>query len=304
MVNTQWFGVYARKEESRSTQDGFLMDIRSLADRLIRAGIGSLPGKDGREMPCENFYDDWHVYAVNCEGETAHGLVKLREQEHDAALGLYADGDAPGVTVSFVGFDVEKLILCLQKRDAETRSALAREITRVVSVRGEMHDELLKRYFVRPQAQGAYCIAEQYIAHAASFARNGRLELPLLYRKGCGGRRIARFMRENERAAGRMICDGESILLQDATNLTVQEKYAVLAAHTANTSLNSFAAEVRMHAQFLLPLMRVRLLGHSLYDSALRADMTIDNARAMSFAPYYHEASLCVRRQAKEHGKR
>ena len=286
------------------TQDGFAMDTSPLAEYLRRGGVLSLTGSDGREMPVERFYDDWYVYSVTRDGQTTYGLVKLREQEHDAQQGMYADGDEPGVTVSFVAFDVEKLSACLREPSQEKHSALAKEISRVVSEKGVKHDEQLKRYFADVHAQGAYCIAQQYIRHAASFAVNGRLEVPQRYQEGSGGRRITRFMHKIELAAGHPLCDGSDILIRDMENLTKQEQYAILATHTANTSLNSFAAEVRMHAQFLIPALRVRLLGHSLYDSALRADMTIDHAKSMAFAPYYHEFCACVRRQAKAHGKR
>ena len=35
--------------------------------------------------------------------ECTYSLFKMREQEHDAKQGLYADGDTPGVAVPFIG---------------------------------------------------------------------------------------------------------------------------------------------------------------------------------------------------------
>lgn len=297
------FKAFVRdREEICAAEDGFCMDICSLAERLRRVGIPSLPGSDGRENPCDRFYDDWHVYAVQTGGDAVYGLVKLREQEHDAQQGLYADGDVPGVTVSFVGFDVGALNRCLAEDSMDNRRLLAQEIDRVVSRRGVKHDPRLKRYFADVRAQGAYCIARQYIRHVLSFVRDGQLEVPQRYAQGSGGRRILRFMQRNDEAAGYALCDGRYIKIKCADCPTMEEQYAVLATHTANTSFNSFAAEVRMHAQFLLPVLRIGMRTAFLYNSALRADMTIDGAGKMWFAPYYYRASACVRRQAKEHG--
>ena len=84
---------------------------------------------------------------------------------------------------------------------------------------------------------------------------------------------------------------------------TQYEKLAILATHTADVSFPSFAAEVQYHARFLTPLARIPIpfLGRSLYDSAIRADMTIDDCELEGPAPFHNLNSRWVRRQAQCH---
>ena len=67
----------------------------------------------------------------------------------------------------------------------------------------------------------------------------------------------------------------------------------------------SFAAEVEYHARFLIPLMKVKIpfFGRSVYDSAIRADMTIDDTEFEGPAPFYQAESKIVKRQLALHGK-
>lgn len=77
----------------------------------------------------------------------------------------------------------------------------------------------------------------------------------------------------------------------------------ILATHTADVSFASFAAEVQYHARFLTPLARIPIpfLGRSLYDSAIRADMTIDDCELEGPAPFHNQNSRWVRRQIRSH---
>ena len=104
-------------------------------------------------------------------------------------------------------------------------------------------------------------------------------------------------------AAGYTVCDREYIYVRNADNLSRQEMLAILAAHTADVSFQSFAAEVQYHACFLTPLARIPIpfLGHSIYDSAIRADMTIDDCELEGPAPFHNLNSRWVRRQVKCH---
>ena len=67
----------------------------------------------------------------------------------------------------------------------------------------------------------------------------------------------------------------------------------------------SFAAEVEYHARFLTPMAKVRipLLGKTLYDSAIRADMSVGDAEFQGPTPFYREASKIVKRQYVLHHK-
>ena len=81
------------------------------------------------------------------------------------------------------------------------------------------------------------------------------------------------------------------------------EAAAILATHTGNTSLHSFAAEVEYHAKFLTPIAKIRIpfWGRSIYDSAIRADMIIGDTEFEGPAPFHRAESKIVRRQSKCH---
>lgn len=286
------------------TRDGFYLAKLSLAELLACRGIDALVGSKGQCMPCSAYFDDWHLYGVRKRSGCVYSLVKLREQEYDAARG---DGDTPGVTVSFIAFQTQLLEQCLKQDSQENRKLLCAEIDRVVAARGQIHDPDLKDYFLRPEAQAPYLIAEQYVLHLASCARDGILPLPeacraLLENRG-GNCRIPDFLEANNQSAGRIICDGQRLYLGSAAGLSVFEKLALLASHTGNTSFHSFAAEIRWHAMFLMGIARIRLpfLGGSVYGSAIRADMTIDDKEFEGPTPYYDLESRLVQEQKKWH---
>ena len=100
-----------------------------------------------------------------------------------------------------------------------------------------------------------------------------------------------------------MICDHQFIYLEHPQQLCDHEKYAILATHTANTSFHSFAAEIRFHALFLTSLAKIPipLIWRSPYDSAIRADMSIDDCELQGPTPYYRENSCMVRKQKQTH---
>jgi hypothetical protein len=181
------------------------------------------------------------------------------------------------------------------------------EINRVVAAGGQKHCEALKQYFVRTEAQGAYLIAKLYTGYIASLAKDGRLPVPERYvsdyrARGLRGR-VARFIEENNRAAGKTICDHETIWIDDPLCPTKEERLAILATHAGNTSLFSFAAEVQFHARFLTWWARISIpvIGRSPYASAIRADMSIGDAEFTGPTPYYWPNSRIVKQQYNCH---
>lgn len=296
-----------------STMDGCRLSTRSLADCLVERGILSLPDKEGEEMICERFFDDWYLYEIKDEKETVYSLYKMREQEYEKEEGIQADGDTPGMTVSFIAFDAACLMRCLEEPSHANRLALNEEIDRVVVRRGQRHHKLLKAYFSDVKAEAPYLMAELYVKHVAGFSENGVLPVSKhyasLYEKSKAGKasakdlRLPTFIEENNRKAGRIVCDHKTIRMADPNHLTEEEKLAILATHTANTSYHSFAAEVRFHAVFLVDVARIPLpfIGHSVYDSAIRADMTIEDGELVGPTPYYQEDSKWMREQKKFH---
>lgn len=288
-----------------STEDGFTGVDRSLAQILEAKQIRQFLDSQGVWQECHRFFDDWYLYAVPGQREPVYSLFKLREQEFDALDGRPADGDTSGVTVCFIAFDCRRLLSALAEPTGENTRQLNREINRVVAHRGQRHHPALKAYFRRPEAQGAYLVAALYVRHIASFAREGVLPTPpgyqALTRQSKMGRRLIPFLQALNVRAGRTVCDGQVLHLEPVADEA--QANAILATHTANTSAHSFAAEVEYHARFLTPLARLRLpfLGRSVYDSAIRADLSLGDGEWQGGAPFYKEDSRLVRRQRSLH---
>ena len=307
------FNGNIKEKDVLQTNDGFWFVYRSIADILSNKGIFDFPDSNGERLACNKFFDDWFLYAVLNDNDYVYSLLKLREQEHDAQDGAPADGDTPGVTISFISFDCRRLIACLAVPTDENRKKLNAEINRVVAYKGQRHHKALKRYFRNPQSHGAYLVADLYTRHIASFAENGCLAVPEQYKKivqqsslcknSNKRTRLPHFIDALNQAAGRVVCDHEHIFLENRKNPTEKEAAAILATHTGNTSAFSFAAEVEYHARFLTPLARLKIpfVGKSIYDSAIRADMTVGDTEFEGPAPFYQEDSKIVKRQYELH---
>lgn len=306
---------YVSPSDIISTSDGFFMLRKSIADILSSEGIFDVPGSGGERLACSKFFDDWFLYAVPDGTDYIYSLLKLREQEHDAEDGSFADGDTPGVTISFIAFNIRRLQDCLADPGDDTEKSLNTEINRVVAYRGQRHHDALKRYFKNPQSEGSYLVADIYVKTIASFADGGCLKVPVAYKalvqKSDSGKtdeksaRLPRFVAALNRTAGRVVCDHENIYLENREAPSDHEAAAILATHTGNTSVYSFAAEVEYHAKFLTPLARIKVpfLGRSVYDSAIRADMTVDDTEFEGPAPFYRQNSKIVKRQYALHRK-
>ena len=298
------------------TADGFFLANRDLATILAQKGIYDFLDSQGDRLACNRFFDDWFLYAVPNGNAYTYSLLKLREQEHDTKDGAPADGDTPGVTIAFIAFDCGALLECLADPTDENRSRLNREINRVVALRGQNHHDVLKAYFKDPRSEGAYLVAEVYTRRIAALAKNGTLEVPEAYKKTVQRSvsyksaekwsRLPSFIEELNRVAGHTVCDNERIFVSDRESPTGLECAAILATHTGNTSVYSFAAEVEYHARFLTPLAKIKIpfFGRSVYDSAIRADMTVDVGEFEGPAPFYRSDSEIVERQRELHRDR
>ena len=302
-----------KESEVLQTQDGFWLIYKSLSDILSDKSIFDFPDSSGERLMCRNFFDDWFLYAVPDEADYTYSLLKLREQEHDAEDAAPADGDTPGVTISFIAFDCKKLLDCLADPTDENRQRLNDEINRVVAYSGQWHHKALKKYFINPKSEGAYLVADQYTKHIASMANNGYVEVPehykeivqqsISYKNSEKLARLPRFVAALNAEAGYVVCDNEKIHIRDSRNPNRFECAAILATHTGNTSVFSFAAEVEYHARFLIPAAKLKIpfFGKSIYASAIRADMTIDDTEFEGPAPFYQPESKIVKRQYALH---
>ena len=288
---------YIKSSNVLKTSDDFWLIHKSLADILAERGIFDFLNPDGDRRLCSKFYDDWFLYAVPGDGSPA-------------------DGDTPGVTISFISFGCERLLDCLADPSDENRRKLDDEINRVVARRGQRHHKDLKRYFVSPSSEGAYLVADTYVKHLAAFSRDGYLEVPehykeivqqsISYKNSEKLARLPRFIDVLNREAGYTLCDNHKIFIRNPEEPTAREAAAILATHTGNTSIFSFAAEVEYHARFLTPLAKIKIpfFGRSIYDSAIRADMTVDDTEFEGPAPFYQADSKIVKRQYALHQDR
>ena len=298
-----------REENVLFTKDGFYMIYKSISSILISKGIETFPDREDRILECRNFFDDWFLFAIPDHEDYVYGLLKMREQEHDLDQGMKADGDTPGVTISFISISTDILKSCLENPSAENRKEMGMEINRVVAYPKQSHHPALKAYFIRPQAEAPYLIAETYVNHIASFSTAGTLNVPKAYKEIYLKRstsskyaRVPDFLEENNREANRAVCDHEKIYIQDVKQLSRYEKLAILATHTGNVSYHSFAAEIRYHAMFLNKLMKIRLpMAGSPYASAVRADMSIGDKEFQGPTPYYNLYGKHVQEQVKYH---
>lgn len=305
--------AYIKESDILKTQDGFCFVYKSLSAILAEKDILDFPDSKGERLLCSKFYDDWFLYAVSGDTDDTYGLLKLREQEHDTEDGSPADGDTPGVTISFISFATEILLECLADPTDANRTRLDGEINRVVARGGQCHHKDLKRYFVDPKAEAAYLVASVYVKHIASFAENGCLNVPeqykeivqkhISYKNVAKWARLPEFMESLNQKAGYTVCDNEKIHIKNREELTAYEAAAILATHTGNTSIYSFAAEVEYHARFLTPLAKVKIpfFGKSIYASAIRADMTVGDTEFEGPAPFYRPESRIVKRHYALH---
>ena len=296
------------------TDDGFFCLNKSVSDILADKEIYTFPADDTKELKCDNYYDDWYIYAIKNDSSFVYSLFKLREQEYDMFAGERADYDSPGVTVSFIAYDINTLMKCLGEPTKENRLAMSGEINRVVARRRQKHNSVIKRYFCKTESKAAYTIAELFIRHILTFTHKGFIIVPQKYEeiysaslvqsKDSKVKRLPDFIDRNNIDAGRKVCDHDKIYINSTKTPDYYEKLAILATHTADTSFNQFACEVQYHALFLNSFSRIKVpfLG-SVYESAVRADLSIDDSEFEGNAPYHRTDSRLVKKYIEVHGK-
>lgn len=297
------------RENWLAAGDGFAMYPQPLADILNGMGIYDTGLSKINPQDVQSYYDDWYLYCVD-PGNPVYSLLKMREQEHDYIPG-FSDKDDPSVTVSFIEFPIAILkdLADDETRTVETMDRFVDIFRHVTEFLHQVHNPALQAYFSNPTARGAYLIAEAYIRKLISFSDHGVIPFPDLMRDA--PERITAGLAALNEAAGRTICDWHDRCLRiaDPENPTLEEKQAILAAHTGNLSLNSFAAEVKFHADALIQWEKnIPVVGTKMwYNSAIRADMQLERDswfRGTFFSPYHHPHSELIREQERIHGKK
>ena len=90
------------KSDIEKTDDGFFGLNKSVSSLLAEREIYTFPADNGYELKCDNYFDDWYIYAIKKEKGFVYSLFKLREQEYDMYAGERADYDSPGVRVASI----------------------------------------------------------------------------------------------------------------------------------------------------------------------------------------------------------
>lgn len=289
----------------KTTEDGFAMYTVPMADILAGMGIRHTGLSSLNPRDVYSYYDDWYLYRVSRD-RTVYSLLKMREQEHDYVPG-YADMDDPGVTISFVAFDPALLMALWDCPDEAAMAAFVKAFRRTTEFLNEAFDPQLQQYFADESAKAPYLVANAYIDKLLTMASNGCVAFP--EKMAQAPERVLRGLEMLNAQAGRAICDFKArcIRIGDVAASTREERICLLATHTGNLSLNSFAAEVKFHADALVSWQnKIPIWGKSQwYASALRADMQLEEEewlRKTWFSPYYSDDDQMVRRQAEIHG--
>ena len=300
----------------QKTDDGFWLIYKSVSDILAQKNIFEFSDSDGNLFKCNRFFNDWFLYAVPNGREYTYSLLKMREQEFDLKEDDPSDGDTPGVTISFIALNYKTLLDCLDNPSYDNSFKLNNEINRVVVYKRQLHDKSLKKYFKNPASNGSYLVANLYTSHIANMAPDGFLKVPeyykeivhksISYKNSNKFARLPQFIESLNHAAGYIVCDNEKIYIKNSKNLTEYETAAILATHTGNTSIYSFAAEVEYHARFLVSFLKIKIpfFRKSIYESAIRADMTICDNEFEGPAPFYRSNSKIVKRQCMLHQRK
>ena len=296
-----------------NTEDGFYVCTKPIGQMLNDKGITYVIGADGsNHLPTMGIYDDWYLYAIQqSETNYVYGLLKMREQEFDSD-----DGNDPGVTISFIEFQVSTLQSCLLTPFDVNRSILRDEIRRVVESKDRsetQYHEVLKNYFKNAASSGAYLVAEMYCEFIASLPNSGdgMIDTPNKFNELEFGsdsyKRVRGALSDINDKAGKKVFDflhDRVMISSESSSLSLYEKQAILATHTGNQNFNSFAAEVVFHARALESVLASL---DEWYRSAIRADMAIGEEESYAgqyWTDYYDLDSPLVLEQVQYHGEK
>lgn len=317
-------------DNTEETDDDFVICKTPLSEILSSSGINNLTDDEGATYPVNGYYDDWYIMALNRNGKATYGLYKMREQEYDSD-----DNNDPGVTISFVEFDISKLNDVIYHNTSDT-SDLYNEIDNVVRVSNAPYSSELQSYFVDVNSDAPYLIAEAYVDKIANSYSISSIPFPThlndiydeidnidglidsimnslipdaqtiatLYSQRQELSRVPDALSDCNNNSGSVIADENNkvIRVSSSSNLNYNEKRAILSAYTADTSFNMFAAEVQAHADYLDDALSVF---DRWYRSALRADMAIgedEGYESGMFNSYYNPNDSRVVAQANAHG--
>ena len=301
---------FATSTDIVSTNDGFFLLTKPLSNIFKYSGINSLYSKSdfSESDNVDNYYDDWYFYCVYSEGGYTYSLCKMREQEHEHDNGVVnADGDTPGVAISFIDLDVGIFEKCINnKNNNKYNYDLKIHIDNVIAYKSRKHHNVLRKYFSDASSNGAYLIAESYAKIIVNICyKNGYIEVPNAFTISDVLRvqeAMDRINTKSEAENGYKVYRDNKIYINNANLLSIHEKWAIILTHCANESFNSFASEVQIHSDATEGIFALVA-----YDSAVVADMSIEMGtgdKLLGSSQYYNTNSVYVKKQVKAHGER
>jgi hypothetical protein len=312
------------------TNDGFAMCNKSLADLLNTANIYEIDN-----LPVQNWYDDWYVYAVTNEGATTFSLLKMREVENDYIDGI-ADLDTAGVAISFAKFNIDLLSDSLSNQVLNVN--FDRCVDSVTQCDTAQHDSNLQLYFSKTSSCAPYLIAEAFINKIVQSYDTNTFTVPseltgllneieqidfeirsIVGVTPNGPEQTNKINLEKEKEkliripnaleiinekSNTIIYDYPLISINNKQNLSLYEKQIILSVYTADISFNMFAAEVQFHAEALDDWKQnVPIKGEGWYKSAVIADMALgEDDESGGFDQYYNPNNSLVKNQRSVHG--
>ncbi len=264
-----------------STDDGFHMIKKSMADILSLAGINQLyTSSDYATTESVQINANRYFCSVT-NTATAHYTLLLLEEDGSSTNA--------GVQIPFVSLNEDTLVNAISSNLNSDIYSLYLDIRRVKLDSGVSFDSALQQYFGDSRSDGPYLVAEEYVKMVASTCSNGYISAPINYITYLSGNetRLSTAIAEMNENSGTTVYDTEMnrILIDDSANLSYYEKCVILATYTGDVTFNSFAAEVVFHS-----LALKGVLGNidSMYDSALRADMQTNERYLSGFLGGYH----------------
>ena len=224
---------YISINDIKQTSDGFTLCTKPLSEILSSMGISRINGDEGI-LKLEDL-DSWYIYNIG----TSYSILKMR--------GL--DGRNIGTSIPFMEFDIGLINLfhadlIQQVEQSGNEVQLYNELDRLIYGRVDSQYTYclpIADYFATVTSKANYLIAEEYIRKILSTERDadGYIQVPSKIEP----------TQKNFLMTLPNIYDSENNRIKvNNYNLTIDEKHAILACRTGNSSFNIFAAENIAHA--------------------------------------------------------
>lgn len=241
--------------ESIENDENFYMFNRPISAIIQRYGVAPF----GKVLT-------HYVFCIVDAGVETYGLVRFDTSNEVTS----------GVSLSFREFDMSKLIGCKTVELTESLNAVIDKIMSNTPI--DDYDINLVHYFQDWDSLGGYIIADLYISKVITDVfKNSKLIVNTSandYVKNytCGNYKnsdLANAVDKYNELAGRKIYDLDTgvISLSNTNEPTMYEKLMILISHTGNTSYQSFVAEIKSHADWVLGLDEDILSEHLYSDS-------------------------------------